>query len=220
MHKTIAALSTIALTCALAGVATAAPGHRHREDGHGHGQVDVDILSPRPGDRAGTAGAGWFVDVKVGFRDLSAAATGFTGTQLTGPAGHNNVPPFPGTFSPGADDHLPGLVVLSSTTSSTQPGFSGPGTNLANLFNLTGVTDHSRDGFEVQDTWVVGGPLFGTDVDSTITVAVVKDLDHDGVLDDAPAVVPDLNQDGRVDRRDLERLGVASHVETVTFHIV
>src|SRR4051794_10945700 len=222
MHKTIAALSTLALTSALAGAAVAAPAHRHgsdHHDDHGRGKVEVDILTPRYGDQAGTAGAGWLVDLKIDFRDLSQAASGFTGSQLPGPAGAKNVPPPPGSFSTGADDHLPGLVVLASTTTAAQPGFSGPGTNLANLFNLTGVSDRSRDGFEVQDTWIVGGALFGTDVDSTITVAVVKDLNHDGVLNDAPAVVPDLDHDGQVDRRDLERLGVASRVETVNFHI-
>ena len=54
-----------------------------------------------------------------------------------GPAGHNNVAPFPGTVSLGVDDRLPGLIVLLDTT---VPGAKNC-QNIANLFNLTGVTD-------------------------------------------------------------------------------
>lgn len=143
---------------------------------------------------------------------------GVSRLQLTGPAGHNNTAPFPGTFSTGRDDRLPGLVVLTSTTNSTLPGFSGPGTNLANLFNLTGVTNRTADKTETWDTWIVGAPIAGKDVDTVLTVAVVEDLDHNGVYDDAPAVVADLNGDGVVDARDLKKLGVASNIETVRFH--
>lgn len=69
--------------------------------------------------------------------------------------------PFPGTFSTGQDDKIPGLVVLDSTTNSTLPGFSGPGTNLANLFNLSGVTNRTRTRTELWDTWIVGAPSWG-----------------------------------------------------------
>ncbi len=37
--------------------------------------------------------------------------------------------------------------------------------------------------------------------------------------DDAPDVATDQNADGRIDRRVLEAIGIASHVETVTFQI-
>lgn len=163
--------------------------------------------------------AGWFVDLDLEFDDTSLAATGFSGNQLTGPAAHNNNAPFPGTFSTGADDRMPGLVVLTSTTNSTLPGFSGPGTNLANLFNLTGVTNRDRAGVELWDTWIVGAPIAGKDVETTLTVAMVDDLDGDGVYNDAPDVVTDQNGDSRIDKRDLEKIGVASRVETVTFRI-
>lgn len=178
-------------------------------------QVKIEVLAPESGDNAGLGGAGWFVDLALDFRGRTLSQAGFTGLQLTGPAGHNNVPPFPGTFSPGRDDRMPGLVVLTSTTTA----FSGPGTNLANLFNLTGVTNRDEHGTELWDTWIVGAPIAGKDVDSVLTVAVIKDLDGNGVLDDAPNVVPDGNSDGVVDRRDLEAIGVASGVETVQFHI-
>ncbi|SDY91011.1 hypothetical protein SAMN05661080_04985 [Modestobacter sp. DSM 44400] len=216
---TASALAVTALTGLTA--ASASPdGHGDRAgDRSKHRAVTVDIESPSNGDDAGVGGAGWFVDLDLEYEGGLAEA-GFTGLQLTGPAGHNNVPPFPGTFSTGKDDRLPGLVVLVSTTNATLPGFSGPGTNLANLFNLTGVTDRSDDGSaEIWDTWIVGAPIAGKDVDTVLTVAVVDDLNHNGVYDDAPPVVPDADGDGDVDRHDLEALGLASNVERVHFRI-
>ncbi|MEV0704371.1 hypothetical protein AB0I53_41540 [Saccharopolyspora sp. NPDC050389] len=181
----------------------------------------VEVFAPRNGDNAGTSGRGWFVDLAVDFRGQNGPArAGLSGLQLTGPAGHNNVPPFPGTFSPGKDDRLPGLVVLtSSTITNPERKFAGPGTNLANLFNLTGLTDRADDRTEVWDTWIVGDAIAGKGVDTTLTVAVVDDLDHNGVFDDAPDVVADFNHDGRIDAKDLEILGVASNIEQVRFHI-
>ena len=67
-------------------------------------------------------------------------------------AAHDNAAPFPGTFSTGTDDRMPGLVVLTSTTNTTLPGFSGPGTKLANLFNVGGVIDRSRIDVGLWDT--------------------------------------------------------------------
>lgn len=181
--------------------------------------VDIEVFAPEEGSNAGIAGTGWFVDMEVDFKDTPLAATGFNGLQLTGPAGHNNIPPAPGAFGTGRDDKMPGLVVLTSTTSSTLPGFSGPGTNLAGLFNLTGVTNRTPDETELWDTWLVGAPVAGSGVDTVLTVAVVKDLNHDGVFNDAPNVVPDANGDGHVDRRDLRAIGVASNIVRVPFHI-
>ncbi|MBT2598045.1 hypothetical protein [Arthrobacter sp. ISL-72] len=180
--------------------------------------VEIEVFAPGKGDNAGIAGAGWFVDLSVRY-DGGLAAAGFTGLQLTGPAAHANTAPFPGSFSTGQDDRLPGLVVLASTTNSTIKGFSGPGTNLANLFNLTGVTDRSKKGSEIWDSWIVGAPIAGQDVDSTLTVAVIADLNHDGIYNDAPNVVPDANGDGTIDARDLEAIGVASKITTIPFHI-
>ena len=65
----------------------------------------------------------------------------------------------------------------------------------------------------------MGAPVAGSNVDTVLTVAVVKDLNHDGVFNDAPDVVADANHDGRIDRRDLRALGVASNIEQVPFHI-
>lgn len=190
--------------------------HGSRHEGS-HGNVNVRVLTPRTGDDAGTAGKGWIVDLKLSFPSVAAAA--FTGPQLTGPGVHANAAPFPGTFSPGADDHVPGLVVLGSTTSAVLPGFSGPGTNLANLFNLTSITDQSAHGVQIQDTWIVGAPILGQDVNTTLTIAIIRDLNHDGVYNDAPAVVTDVNHDGRIDAKDLQALGVVGQIQTVHFHL-
>jgi hypothetical protein len=181
--------------------------------------VRIEVFAPERGANAGANGFGWFVDMEVDFLGMNLHQAGFSGLQLTGPGVHNNVPPFPGAFSTGHDDRLPGLVVLTSTTNNTLPGFSGPGTNLANLFNLTGITNRDDKETELWDTWIVGAAIAGQNVDTTLTVAVVDDLNQDGVFNDAPNVVPDLNNDGRVDAQDLDLLGVASNIVTVPFRI-
>jgi hypothetical protein len=181
--------------------------------------VRIEVFAPERGANAGAAGFGWFVDMEVDFLGKNLQQAGFSGLQLTGPLGHNNVPPFPGAFSTGRDDRLPGLVVLTSTTNNTLPGFSGPGTNLANLFNLTGITNRDSKETELWDTWIVGAPIAGQNVNTTLTVAVIADLNHDGIFNDAPNVVPDANNDGRIDAADLKLLGVASNIVTVPFRI-
>jgi hypothetical protein len=216
---TRAAAAAVAVATAAGGLFLTSPDAVADQGGSRDEPVDVRVLSPRPGSDVGISGNGWFIDLVIDFAATDLAATGFTGLQLTGPGGHNNIPPAPGAFGTGDDDRLPGLVVLTSTTSSVLPGFSGPGTNLAGLFNLTGVTDRTDEGTELSDTWLVGAPVAGSGVDSVLTVAVVDDLDRNGVYDDAPDVVADANGDGRVDRRDLQALGVASDVVRVPFHV-
>ena len=192
-----------------------------KDDSHSK-PVHLDVLAPSSGDNAGTEGKGWFVDLDIDYPATGPdglTASGFTGLQLTGPGVHNDKPPFPGTFGTGKDDRLPGLVVLTSTTNSTMPGFSGPGTNLANLFNLTGITNRTADKTEIWDTWIVGAAIAGKDVDTTVTVAVIADLNKNGVYDDAPDVVKDMNGDGVIDAKDLKMIGVASNIKTVKFHL-
>lgn len=174
----------------------------------------VDVFAPARGNRAGIGGRGWFVDLAVLFR-VPLARTGFSAFQLTGPEGHNNVPPFAGSFSIGADERLPGLVVLLDTT---RVG-AGACQNLANLFNLTGVTHLDDHTTELWDTWFVSAPNFGVDTPSTLYAAVAADLNGDGIYNDAPAVVADHNNDGRCDRADLQALGVASNIREVPFII-
>lgn len=211
------ALRWSAVGLAVASVAVLAPSAL--ADGSDKGRAArVEVLTPRPGTSTGIEGKAWMLDLNVRYRDGLKAA-GWTGPQLTGPEKHNNVPPAAGTFSPGKDDKLPGVVVLLSTTAADKPGFSGPGTNLANLFNVTAIAEQGRRGSTIADSWLVGGAFFGMNTDTVLTVAVVDDLDHNGVLDDAPATVPDADGNGIVDARDLKALGVASNIETVRFRI-
>src|SRR5215470_7374736 len=86
--------------------------------------VRIEVFAPERGANAGANGFGWFVDMEVDFLGMNLHQAGFSGLQLTGPGVHNNVPPFPGIFSTGQDDRMPGLVVLTSTTNNTLPGFS------------------------------------------------------------------------------------------------
>ena len=176
--------------------------------------ADVKVFTPHNGDHVGLGGRGWLVDLALTF-DTPLEETGFSGFQITGPGAHNDVQPFPGTFSPGRDDRLPGLVVLLSTTSVG----AGPGLNLANLFNLTGIAHLEDDETELWDTWIIGAPNFGVDTSSTLYVAVVNDLDGNGVFDDAPDVITDYDADGDVDEKDLKALGLASNVRKVRFFI-
>ncbi len=180
--------------------------------GGDHKPVHIEVFAPERHDNAGIEGKGWFVDMELDFPGgpNALAKTGFTGLQLTGPGVHNNVAPAPGLFSTGHDDRNPGLVVMTSTTNSTTPGFSGPGTNLANLFNITGVTNRTASETELWDTWLVGAPIAGQNVDTTLTVAEVADLNHNGIYDDAPDVVTDVNHDGPW-RRQQRRHGPVPH---------
>ena len=136
---------------------------------------------------------------------------GFSGLQLTGPGGHNNIAPFPGLFGAGKDDKLPGLVVLLSTAN------AGQGQNFAGVFNMTMVGDRKPGRADPRP--VAGRRIaFGTG-NTKLTVAVVDDLNGNGVLDDAPNVVADQDGDGDVDKFDLAELGVASNIVTVPFSI-
>ncbi len=211
---TLAALLLLSTAIFSGPVSTASAANSSDKDDDEKKSVKIEMFAPAKGDHVGIGGKGWFVDLAIGY-DAPLAATGFTSFQLTGPAVHNNAAPFPGTFSLGKDDRLPGLVVLLSTTTVG----AGSGQNIANLFNLTGVTDLSDDETELWDTWIVGAPNFGVNTKSTIYVAVVADLNGNGVFDDAPSVVPDSDLDGDVDERDLKALGLASKVEKATFFI-
>jgi hypothetical protein len=177
--------------------------------------AEIELFAPDDGDRAGTEGVGWFVDIAVEF-DGNLKSTGFKGNQLTGPGVHNNAPPFPGNFGVGADEKFPGLVVLISTTS---PAIGGSCQNLADAFNLTGVTNRVDGGTEIWDTWIIGAPLFGRNTPSTIWVAEVADLNKNGIHDDAPDVVPDVNHDGICNATDIDALGLDSEIAVRDFFI-
>jgi hypothetical protein len=172
------------------------------------------MFAPKGGDHAGVGGFGWFIDLAVEF-DVPLERTGFNGFQLTGPGVHNNAAPMPGSFSPGRDDRMPGLIVLMSTTTIGAKSCQ----NIANLFNLTGVTHRDDDRTELWDTWIVGAPLFGINTSSTVFAAIAADKDLDGVFNDAPSIVPDADANGMCDERDLKAFGLASNIRKTNFFI-
>ena len=172
--------------------------------------VNLQVFAPHPGDTAGKASKGFFVDLAVRYPSLASSGADF---QLTGPTVHQNQAPFPGAAAPGVDEKLPGLIVLLSTSTVGAKNAQ----NLANLFNLTGFTNQKTN--EIWDTWIVGAPLFGKNVPSVLRVAVAADRNEDGIYNDAPAVVPDANHDGRINAADLKAYGVASNIVAVPFRI-
>ena len=174
----------------------------------------LEVFAPGDGDQAGIGGVSWFVDLDLEFPG-NVHSTGITGPQLTGPGIFSNAPPFPGVFAPGKDDRFGGLVVLFSTTSIG----AGSCQNTANLFNITGVTNVTETGTEIWDTWIITAANFGRNTNSTLNVAEVSDLNHDGVYNDAPDVVPDANHDGKCDASDVDALGTDSDIATINFFI-
>jgi hypothetical protein len=202
------AIALVALAAVVATTATAA--NAKKVSKKGSSAVQVDVFSPREGDVAGKLSKGFFVDLAVRYPSLAASGADF---QLTGPTTHQNQAPFPGTFSAGVDEKVPGLIVLLSTTTVGAKNAQ----NLAGLFNLTGFTNQKTN--EIWDTWIVGAPSFGKNVHSVLRVAVAADKNHDGIYNDAPAVVADSNRDGRINSVDLEAYGIASNIAVVPFEI-
>lgn len=176
--------------------------------------AEVKMFAPTNGQKVGVGGFGWFVDLAVEF-DVPLAQTGFTAFQLTGPGAHNNVAPFSGTFTPGRDDRMPGLIVLVSTATIGAQSCQ----NVANLFNLTGVTNREAAKTELWDTWIVGAPVFGVNTPSTVYAAIAADKDRDGVFNDAPSVLPDADGNGICDDKDLKAFGLASNIRKASFFI-
>jgi hypothetical protein len=148
--------------------------------------------------------------------DGNLKSTGFKGNQLDWRRSSQQRPAVPRQLRVGADDKFPGLVVLISTTS---PAIGGSCQNLADAFNLTGVTNRVEGGTEIWDTWIIGAPLFGRNTPSTIWVAEVADLNQNGIHDDAPDVVPDVNHDGICDATDIDALGLDSEIAVRNFFI-
>ena len=208
MHKRLLLLAFSVL--ALATIAAASTASGSRGAGKARTPVSVQVFAPRTGDAVGKASKGFLVDLAVRYPSLASSGADF---QLTGPTTHQNLAPFPGAFSPGVDEKVPGLIVLLST--STVGAHNAQ--NLANLFNLTGFTNQKTN--EIWDTWIVGAPSFGKNVRSVLRVAVAADRNKDGVYNDAPAVVPDSNHDGRINAVDLTSYGIASNIVVVPFQI-
>jgi hypothetical protein len=210
VHKQtiLIALTVLALAAVVAASATAAGGKKVSKQANT--AVAVEVFSPRKDDVAGKQSKGFLVDLALRYPSLAASGADF---QLTGPTTHQNQAPFPGVFSPGVDEKLPGLIVLLSTSTVGARNAQ----NLANLFNLTGFTNQKTN--EIWDTWIVGAPSFGQNVRSVLRVAVAADKNKDGIYNDAPAVVPDSNRDGRINAIDLKAFGIASNIAVVPFQI-
>jgi hypothetical protein len=205
----LAAAATAAVAGAIiAGSATSASAAKRAKPAKP--AVNLTVLSPRAGDVAGKESKGFFVDLALRYPSLAASGAGF---QLTGPTAHQNQAPFPGAFAAGADEKLPGLIVLLSTATIG----ARSGQNLANLFNLTGFTNQKTN--EIWDTWIVGAASFGRNVKTVLRVAVAADKNRDGIYNDAPAAVPDANRDGRINAIDLTAYGIASNIVAVPFEI-
>ena len=202
--------AAIATTVATVASACLLPIASHAEER----AAEVKMFAPTNEQKVGVGGVGWFVDLAVEF-DVPLAQTGFTGFQLTGPGVHNNVAPFPGTFSPGRDDRMPGLIVLVSTATIGAQSCQ----NVANLFNLTGVTNREAAKTELWDTWIVGLPVFGVNTPSTVYAAIAADKNRDGVFNDAPDVLPDADGNGICDDKDLKAFGLASNIRKASFFI-
>lgn len=172
--------------------------------------MNLDLFAPKSGDVAGVESRAFLVDLVARF-DGDLVATGAS-PELTGPGSYQNAPPFPGTFSPGANrDHFPGLVVLLS---STLIG-AGPGQNVANLFNIVAVTNRTEEETEIWATWIVGAKnAFGREGEETpsrLFIAVVEGVAHD--------VVEDLDGNGIFDEKNLRLMGIdpVSNIRKVDF---
>ena len=207
-RKLLVAFSLLTLASAVVAGATAATG-KHASAKAGL-PVKVQVFAPRTDDVVGKQSKGFFVDLAVQYPSLASSGADF---QLTGPGAHQNVAPFPSAFAPGVDEKLPGLIVLLSTSTLGARNAQ----NLANLFNLTGFTNQKTN--EIWDTWLVGAPAFGKNVRAVLRVAVAADKNKDGIYNDAPAVVPDVNDDGRITAIDLKAYGIGSDIVTVPFRI-
>jgi hypothetical protein len=211
MSFTRKVLLTFALVALAAVVATGATAATSKRASTKAGTaVNVQVFAPRPGDAVGKLSKGFLVDLAVQYPSLAASGADF---QLTGPQAHQNQAPFPGAFAAGADEKVPGLIVLLSTSTVGARNAQ----NLANLFNLTGFTNQKTN--EIWDTWIVGNSSFGKNVRSVLRVAVAADKNGDGIYNDAPATVPDANRDGRINAADLTAFGVASNIAVVPFAI-
>lgn len=179
----------------------------------------VDVESQKHPDRDDLGGSGWEVDLKI---DFGAHQTNnrFTHYLENAPdsqhrvsADQSKVGPMPGRFIPGQNERLPGLIVLMSAAAVD----TGACLNMAGLFDLSGITVLSDAEDRIWDTWIVGAPSFEVESPGTLFVAVANDLDGDGIFNDAPSTVPDVNGDGICTQIDLAAFGVASNIEQVLY---
>jgi predicted lipoprotein with Yx(FWY)xxD motif len=154
--------------------AAGAPVRKGMESSYGTAPLQASVISPQPGDAAGTGGT-FSVEVSL------QAATAKANSLLAGYKAAFNDPNAP-TFHPGPNSAAPGLVVLLSTTP-TKAGtpLQGPNTNLAGVFQVNDVTQ-AKGLTRTFNSWIVTVPgFFGKGKQATLTVFAVNGT--------APAVV-------------------------------
>lgn len=143
-------------------------------------QVSAQIFNPHNGDVVGVNGSGWILDL------LFNANSAMANSLISESAGFKSgfVSPTSPAFKPGPNSLIPGLVVLLNTTQTGAP-FSGPGTNLAGLFQINNFRTVNCDTIiEIWAEWLVGKPIAGHG-SSQINVFLVKGT--------APAVITDTS---------------------------
>ena len=129
--------------------------------------LGITLFTPRAGEDVGIDGAGWMVDLVIANSDLSANY--FAPSNGYAPLYHDNFTD--PKFAPGVSKAVPGLVVLSNT--STLAG--GANTNLANLFQINAVTNVQNGVIaEYWCTWLVGAAFAGKNQPSSLTIFVVN----------------------------------------------
>jgi hypothetical protein len=131
--------------------------------------VKLIVLSPHNGDRADQDGAGFVVDLSLTARNRRA------NTLLSPEAGYKRYfdNPTAASFHVGANEGAPGLVVMLSTTPDI-PGtpLQGPRTNLAGLFQVSGVTAQ-RGLIQIRNAWHMGRAGFGSGRATLTAYAIV-----------------------------------------------
>lgn len=197
----------------------------------------VQFYSPLPRSSVGVGGRFYLVAVNiitsdprvVAFPEISINPTvrinattlvAFTANYTArGPVDGVSIGAGPPVFGLGKNEALPGLVIIFNNTPAA---LGGPGRNLANVFQFTGIQDRldlgARASYRfIQTIWIVGAPSWcGW---TKALAAIVSDRDGNGLLDDAPDTVPDANGDGVIDERDLAALGLASNIASVIFFV-
>ncbi|HEX2432903.1 MAG TPA: hypothetical protein VHI55_03030 [Gaiellaceae bacterium] len=142
-------------------------GAKMPNDSYGSAPLQASVISPRPGDRAGSGGT-FTVDLALQARNTQANAllSRFKPAFLD-----PNAP----TFHPGTNAAAPGLVVLLSTTPTIAgTPLHGSNTNLAGVFQINDVA--SMNGLRrTFHSWIVTSPgFFGKNVQATLTAYAVS----------------------------------------------
>lgn len=192
-------------------------------------KVGIRVFTPRADDLTGTGGSGFIVALRFKFPgDLDSTGVTIPGlnpdpdpdpdpdSESKAAAGSEEVilaEPSAASAGYGANPNFPGLVVLLSNNK------SGAGQNLANYFTQIGVS-HRKYAEEAEDedesegegettttgthiwaSWLVSGDEFGTDGEIERAVLLVALVEGD-----APDVVEDMNEDGKLTRKDLKMM--------------